>query len=211
MIITYEECIISKQTIADAFNMCIVNPSLRAGICCRSIQQLQSLEEDINCVISSCPPWYIDARRTRRSSNRHSETIQFDNGSILEFFVASESARGLRFHYLRADENIDEAIRFDVLPHLIRDYQFSHTNIEPECADLLEFAKSVLNTPLHHWQSEMLINLYNGRPFSTGRSLGRQTISKIYADWAQLAIQGNCCDCEYTYDEVMAGIQPPTA
>lgn len=205
MIITYDECIISKQVIADAYDICYANPNLRAGVCCSSMQQLRDLEKEIDEIHSSCPPWLTELRLTRRSGSTHSEVIRFDNGSILEFFVATESCRGKRFHYIRVDENLDREVKDYMMQALVCDYTFDHPNIDADLADLLAFAEAMTHSPLPLWQKDMLIHLYNGDTFVTGRSLGKQTISAIYTEW-RLKRENDCCPCEFTYDQIMAGI-----
>ena len=79
-------------------------------------------------------------------------------------------------------------------------------NTSTKRADILKFAESQINAPLMDWQKEMLLGLLKGEFYIAGRNIGKQQVIDIYRRWLEKEITSECCECEYTYDEIMAGI-----
>ena len=72
--------------------------------------------------------------------------------------------------------------------------------------DLIDFAEEELKTPLKEWQRDMLIVLCSGGTYIAGRNSGKELILDIYKKWKDRATIPSCSPCEYTYDQIMAGI-----
>lgn len=206
MIVTYQVCDITSSIIHETFNLCLQNAVLHAGICCSSLRQLVEVKETLEDIEADSPPWYIDRIRCHANGI----VVSFQNHSVMDIFVANESARGKRFHYLRVDTQINENIQTHVLRYLIRDYQFSQRGDNETLEDLLAFAESVLQTPLHHWQRDMLTCMLQGGTYEGGRSIGKTQMLNIHRAWTENpnTLNDNFCVYKtvYTYDQLMKGV-----
>lgn len=200
----YDTCTITPQLVKDTFDICIENDGLKAGICCRYYNQIKEISEFVREAAESYPPWYIEQVVT---NNNREAVVRFTNGSSINVFKAGESSRGKRFHYLRVDETVDGELQNNVLIRTICSFNYQDPVFKSELADLLTFAQHKLQSQLHPWQKDMLTVLLKGGIYIAGRNIGKQAINSIYEEWKNNKLALHCCPCEYTYDEIMAGIK----
>jgi hypothetical protein len=76
-----------------------------------------------------------------------------------------------------------------------------------ELNDLIEFAESIIITPLNEWQKEMLACMLQGGVCANGRSVGKQKMVSAYRKWLELgchdATKSYSTNVEFTYDQLM--------
>lgn len=200
----YKSCNITPQVINEAFNLCIENDGLRAGICCNTYMQARELGSLIKDIRIEYEPY----TSKHIVDSPHGSIIRFCNGSTLNIFAAKETVRGKRFNYLIVDDSVDNNIQTDVLKHLVREYKLYDLEECDNYEDLFDFAESELQAPLLQWQRDMLTVLCSGGTYIAGRIVGKKLITDIYKKWKdQNSENPECCPCEYTYDQIMSGIK----
>ena len=206
---TYNTCTINRQTVECAFDLCIHNDGFRAGSACKTralltdvTKNIKEMEEDIYPF-----PWHVE--KTITSNN--GVMVVFENGSVLDIFVATQSARGKRFHCLQVDEGIDERIQNTVLRRLIRPFQDRDAEDEG-FEDLLEFAERMLNQPLLRWHKDMLKCLYTMKKYIVPPMADKEEANNLCSSYneylsneLEIRNKRKPTVVSYTYDELMTG------
>lgn len=86
--------------------------------------------------------------------------------------------------------------------------QVEYLDLNTDARDLIDFAESMLQSPLHDWQKDMLICLHNGGTYIAGRTMGKQQIINIHKEWLEsLQPDKNHCaseDVTFTYEQLMS-------
>ena len=116
---TYNICTINRQTVEAAFDLCIQNDGLRAGVACKTRAQLTDIKRIVQEIEDAIYPRCIE----KIMASWQGVVVMFENGSVLDIFAATQRARGKRFHCLQVDEGIDESIQNTVLRRLMRPFQ----------------------------------------------------------------------------------------